>query len=55
LEEGRIESPLDEEIIGALLNLGYSAAESRRAASSVPSNVKTLEERLRGALRYLGA
>lgn len=54
LEEGA-GSPLDEEVIGALLNLGYSAAESRRAASSVPSSVKTLEERIRAALRYLGA
>ncbi len=55
LEEARVELPFDEEVISALIGLGYSAAESRRAAHSVPPNLKTLEDRLRAALRYLGA
>lgn len=47
-------SPLDEDVMNALINLGYSAAEATRAARSVPSNVKILEDRIRVALQYLG-
>ncbi len=48
-------SPLDQEVVAALVNLGYSAAEARRAASAVPGSVKTVEDRIRAALRYLGS
>ena len=46
--------PMDEEVMNALINLGYSAAESTRAARSIPSNVKAAEDRVRIALQYLG-
>lgn len=48
-------TPLDKDVIDALINLGYSAAEATRAARAVPSNVQTLEERVRVALQHLGA
>jgi len=47
-------TPLDEDVMNALINLGYSAAEATRAARSVPSSAKTVEERVRIALQYLG-
>jgi holliday junction DNA helicase RuvA len=47
-------APVDEDVMNALINLGYSAAEATRAARSVPANVKTIEERVRIALQYLG-
>ena len=47
-------SPPDKDVIDALINLGYSAAEATRAARAVPANVKILEERVRVALQYLG-
>jgi Holliday junction DNA helicase RuvA len=47
-------TPMDEDVMNALINLGYSAAEATRAARSVPSTAKTVEERVRIALQYLG-
>lgn len=47
-------TPLDEDVVNALINLGYSAAEAARAARAVPASAKTLEDRLRVALQYLG-
>jgi len=47
-------TPVDKDVMDALINLGYSAAEAARAARSVPSNVKTIEERVRIALQYFG-
>lgn len=47
-------SPLDQEVIAALVNLGYSAAEARGAARAVPASEKVVEDRIRSALRYLG-
>jgi holliday junction DNA helicase RuvA len=47
-------SPLDQEVIAALVNLGYSAAEAQRAARAVLSSEKVVEDRIRAALRYLG-
>ncbi len=47
-------SPLDQEVIAALVNLGYSAAEAQRAARAVPASEKLVEDRIRAALRYLG-
>jgi Holliday junction DNA helicase RuvA len=47
-------SPIDEDVMNALINLGYSAAEARRAARAVPANAKTIEERVRIALQNLG-
>ena len=47
-------SSLDEDVMNALINLGYSAAEATRAARSVPSSAQTVEERVRTALQYLG-
>ncbi|HEX3000006.1 MAG TPA: RuvA C-terminal domain-containing protein, partial [Armatimonadota bacterium] len=47
--------PADEDVMNALINLGYSAAEAARAAQAVPSSAKTTEERIRVALQNLGA
>ncbi len=47
-------SPLDQEVVAALVNLGYSAAEAQRAARAVPASEKLVEDRIRAALRYLG-
>ncbi len=47
-------SPADQDVINALVNLGYSAAEAARAARAVPSSVKTVEERVLRALQNLG-
>ncbi len=47
-------SPLDQEVVAALVNLGYSAAEAQRAARAVPASAKLVEDRIRAALRYLG-
>ncbi len=48
-------SPVDEEVVAALVNLGYSAAEARRAAQAVPPSEKEVGERIRAALQYLAA
>jgi len=45
---------VDADVVDALINLGYSAAEAARAARSVPSTAKTIEDRVRVALQYLG-
>lgn len=47
-------SPLDEDVITALVNFGFSAADAARAARSVPSSVNSVEERVRIALQNLG-
>lgn len=47
-------SPLDKDVIDALINLGYSAAEATRAARAVSSRAKTIEDRVRMALQFLG-
>ncbi len=47
-------SPLDQEVVAALVNLGYSAAEAQRAARAVPPSEKLVEDRIRWALRDLG-
>lgn len=47
-------TPADEDVINALVNLGFSAADAARAARSVPSGAKTVEERIRVALQNLG-
>lgn len=54
LEEVALPSPLDEQVIAGLIALGYSAAEAQRAARSVGPGAKTVEDRMRAALRYLG-
>lgn len=47
-------SPVDGDVMNALINLGYSAAEAARAARNVPASAKTPEERIRSALQNLG-
>ncbi len=47
-------SPVDKDVVDALINLGYSAAEATRASRAVPASAKTIEERVRIALQYLG-
>ena len=47
-------TPVDEDVVNALINLGYSAAEAARAARAVPASAKNVEDRIRIALQYLG-
>ncbi len=47
-------SPVDQEVIAVLVNLGYSTSEAQRAAHAVPASEKLVEDRVRAALRYLG-
>jgi Holliday junction DNA helicase RuvA len=44
----------DADVVDALINLGYSAAEAARASRAVPSTAKTIEDKVRVALQYLG-
>lgn len=45
----------DGDVLEALMGLGYSAAESRKALKDVPAAVKGTRERLAAALRNLGS
>ncbi len=47
-------APVDEDVMNALINFGFSAVEAARASRSVPPEVKTVEERIRIALQALG-
>lgn len=47
-------SPLDTDVIGALVSLGYGLSEAREVVASLPEEEMPLEERLVLALRYLG-
>lgn len=42
-----------EDLVDALVRLGYSRAAAREALSHVPPSVETLSERMRHALRYI--
>jgi len=44
----------DEEVIAALVNLGYARDQAREALSQVGGGEKTVEGRLKAALRSLG-
>jgi hypothetical protein len=45
----------DDEVVAALVGLGYTQAEAQAAAASVPSDGSiSVEERLRHALAYFG-
>ncbi len=45
----------DGEVIEALMALGYSAQESRKAIKEIASAAKGVHERLSAALKYLGS
>ncbi len=51
--EGVSISPESADIVGALMALGYSAADANRAAAVPVSEDTALEDRIRLALRYL--
>ncbi|MCH7605768.1 MAG: Holliday junction branch migration protein RuvA [Chloroflexi bacterium] len=61
LEAGPVESPTapgsqDAEVVEALMALGYSSTEARRAVNGLEADVElTLEERIRLALQQFGA
>lgn len=44
----------DDEAIDALIGLGYTATQARQALNQVPEKVKTVENRLKEALKILG-
>jgi len=45
----------DGEVIEALMALGYSSSESRKALKEVPATTTGVHERLSSALKYLGS
>lgn len=52
---GPVPTARDDEVVAALVGLGYSQAEAQAAAGSVPSEPSAaVEERLRHALAYFG-
>ncbi|MCD6149603.1 Holliday junction branch migration protein RuvA [bacterium] len=55
LTEGEKEmATVDSEAIEALVALGYSVAEAREALKSIPANTKSVEEKIKAALKSLG-
>lgn len=44
----------DDEAIDALVSLGYTTSQARQALNQVPEKVKTVENRLKEALKILG-
>jgi len=44
----------DDEAIDALISLGYSSRQAREALGKVPSKVKSIEDRIKQALKTLG-
>jgi Holliday junction DNA helicase RuvA len=48
-------SSVDEDVLAALLSMGYSESETRAAVASLPQQEMPLEERLLLALRYFGS
>jgi Holliday junction DNA helicase RuvA len=48
-------SSVDEDVLAALLSMGYSESETRAAVAALPQEEMPLEERLLLALRYFGS
>lgn len=48
-------SSVDEDVLAALLSMGYSESETRAALASLPQEEMPVEERLLLALRYFGS
>ncbi|MFH0819884.1 MAG: Holliday junction branch migration protein RuvA [bacterium] len=44
----------DEEVIDALLGLGYRISDAREALRKIPKDLKNSQEKLRAALKFLG-
>lgn len=44
----------DADVVEALMALGYSAAESRRAVREIPKDAEGVKKRIAEALKYLG-
>jgi Holliday junction DNA helicase RuvA len=47
-------SPVDEDVLAALLSMGYNDTEAKAAVASLPEGEMAVEERLLLALRHLG-
>jgi Holliday junction DNA helicase RuvA len=47
-------SPVDEDVLAALLSMGYNDTEAKVAVASLPEGEMPVEERLLLALRHLG-
>jgi Holliday junction DNA helicase RuvA len=54
-QKGDVAPGGDTEILEALVSLGYSTGESRKALQSVGGDVSGMRERLASALRNLGS
>ncbi len=47
------EATIDQEVIDALITMGYSAAEAREALKAVPEDVKEISEKIKLALKAM--
>jgi Holliday junction DNA helicase RuvA len=47
-------SPVDEDVLAALLSMGYNDTEAKAAVASLPDDEMPVEDRLLLALRHLG-
>lgn len=54
LVESKNEERPSDEVVDALIKLGYTRKEALAAAENLPENLKSTEERLRKALQNLG-
>jgi Holliday junction DNA helicase RuvA len=48
------EMPQDNDALEALVNIGYSRQEARKALREIGKEIETTEEKIKMALRYLG-
>lgn len=53
LDEVKYGSPEDEEVVGALVNLGFPRQRAREALSQIPKEAKTTEQKVRAALKIV--
>ena len=53
LDEVKYGSPEDEEVVGALVHLGFPRQRAREALAQIPKEAKTTEEKVRAALKIV--
>lgn len=53
--KGGVPGALQQQTVEALVSIGYTAAQARKAASELPKGVSTVEEAVRTALQRQGA
>lgn len=53
-ESDKTEATADQEVIEALVGMGYKISEAREAAKAVPADARDISERIKLALRNMG-